>query len=70
METNTRTIMKTVSWRIIATLTTMLLVYLFTGRITLALGIGVLEAVIKMIAYFFHERMWLKLRLGVHEEAP
>jgi adenylylsulfate kinase len=70
METNKRTIMKTVSWRIIATLTTMMLVYLFTGKITLAFGIGVLEAVIKMAAYFMHERMWLKLRLGVRDEAP
>lgn len=69
METNTRTILKTVSWRVIATLTTVTLVYLFTGRITLAFGIGMLEVVIKMVAYFFHERLWLKLRIGVREEA-
>lgn len=67
-ETNKRTILKTVSWRIIATITTMTLVYLFTGRITLAFGIGMLEVVIKMVAYFFHERLWTKVKLGVREE--
>ncbi len=66
-ETKTRTILKTVTWRVLATCTTMLLVYLFTKRLTLSLGIGAVEVTIKMLIYFLHERLWLKIKLGVPE---
>ena len=66
-ESKTRTILKTVTWRILATCTTMLLVYLFTKRLTLSLGIGAVEVTIKMLIYFLHERLWLKIKIGVAE---
>ena len=66
-ESRTRTIMKTVTWRVIATCTTISIVYLFTRRLTLSLGIGVLEVIIKMCVYFLHERMWPRIKLGVAE---
>ncbi len=66
-ESKTRTILKTVTWRVLATCTTMLVVYLFTKRLTLSLGIGVVEVTIKMLIYFLHERLWLKIKLGVPE---
>lgn len=53
-------IAKTVTWRIIATLTTMMLVLIFTRQIELALTVGVLETVTKTIFYFAHERLWSK----------
>ena len=64
MESRKRTILKTVTWRVIATLTTMTLVYFFTRKLTLSLGIGVLEVIIKMVIYFLHERLWLKISVG------
>jgi adenylylsulfate kinase len=66
-ESKTRTILKTVTWRVLATCTTILLVYLFTKRLTLSLGIGAMEVTIKMLIYFLHERLWLKIKLGVPE---
>ena len=57
-ETLTRSITKTISWRCIATLSTGLLVWIFTGDITAALTVGGLEAVIKMVLYYLHERTW------------
>jgi len=66
-ESRTRTILKTVTWRVLATCTTMLLVYFFTKRLTLSLGIGAAEATVKMIIYFLHERLWLKINIGVPE---
>jgi uncharacterized membrane protein len=65
IESKKRTVLKTITWRIIATLTTMMLVYFFTKKITLSLGIGILEVIIKMIVYFCHERLWLRIKLGV-----
>lgn len=58
VETHRRTVMKTVSWRIVASLTTMSIVYLFTGKFLLSLGIGGVEVVAKILFYYLHERAW------------
>ena len=63
-ESAMRSISKAVSWRIVATATTTLLVYAFTGRTDLAVTIGLLEAVTKMALYYFHERVWNRLNVG------
>jgi uncharacterized membrane protein len=59
-----RSILKTVSWRILATLTTITIVYMFTRKVALSLGIGLVEVVSKMILYYFHERIWNLVTLG------
>ena len=63
-ETSTRSVVKALSWRIIATLTTAALVFVVTGRFDLAITVGVFEAVAKMVLYFAHERLWNKLGFG------
>ena len=67
IETRTRSVLKAISWRVLATLTTMSLVYIFFRRLDLAAAVGVLEAVIKMIVYFVHERIWNKIKYGKKE---
>lgn len=59
-----RSILKTISWRIIGTLDTILISYLITGTLTMALSIGSIELVSKMILYFFHERAWNNIKWG------
>jgi uncharacterized membrane protein len=59
-----RSVIKTISWRVIGTLDTILISWLITGHITLALSIGSIELVTKMILYFFHERIWNKIKWG------
>ena len=60
-----RHLLKTVSWRIIASIITFLIALLITGEIKLALGIGALEVILKMIAYYYHERFWYNhIRIG------
>ncbi|MDZ7799145.1 MAG: DUF2061 domain-containing protein [Patescibacteria group bacterium] len=59
-----RSIMKATSWRIIASLTTVSLVYFFTGKLTLSLEIGGLEIIFKILFYYFHERIWNKSKWG------
>jgi adenylylsulfate kinase len=63
-ESATRSVIKALSWRVIATLTTTLLVYAFTQRTDLAVTIGLLEATAKMALYYFHERIWNRLNVG------
>lgn len=65
-----RSILKTVSWRFVATMTTVALVFLFIGKTEVALTIGIVEVILKMIFYFFHERLWHKIKFGKHEIEP
>ena len=63
-ETRSRSILKAVSWRTLATITTAVIVFVFTGKVALALTIGFLEVFAKMGLYFVHERAWQKLHFG------
>ena len=59
-----RSITKTISWRVIGTLTTMLISYFITGTLALAFSIGIIELISKMALYYFHERAWNKIEWG------
>jgi len=66
-ESHLRSLLKGISWRIIATTDTILVVLLVTclyGQCSLgnALKIGMIEFFIKYIAYYIHERIWQKIR--------
>jgi uncharacterized membrane protein len=61
-----RHIAKTISWRIIGTLDTIILSGIITGSWTTGLAIGGVEVFTKMILYFLHERAWYKwVKYGV-----
>jgi adenylylsulfate kinase len=66
-ETKKRSILKAISWRTWATLTTAIIVFIFTGEFALAITIGLLEVFAKMGLYFFHERLWQKISFGKKE---
>ena len=59
-----RSVVKTISWRTIGTLDTMIISYFITGDLVMAASIGSIEVVTKMILYYFHERAWNKIPLG------
>ena len=63
-DTQRRTLLKTISWRIIATTTTMSLVWIFTGQLKSAATVGVFEFFSKMLFYYLHERVWNLSSLG------
>jgi len=69
-ETNKRSIVKGISWRIVATTTTILIVYLFFGRLDLAIAAGLIETVLKVGLYWAHERAWMKIRWGKKRIEP
>jgi uncharacterized membrane protein len=60
MVSRKRHILKTISWRIIGTLDTIILSGIITGSWKFGLAIGGVEVVTKMILYYFHERAWYK----------
>lgn len=61
-----RSITKSLTWRFCATLTTIALVWLFTGETAMALSIGLVEVIVKMAIYYFHERIWNKIDWGLY----
>ena len=63
-DTNTRSIVKGFSWRLVATTTTIIIIYLFFGRLDLAIAAGALEWVSKIALYWAHERAWFKVKWG------
>lgn len=66
-DSNLKSILKTISWRMLGTLDTIFIAYFITGKIQLAISIGSIEVVTKMILYYFHERVWNKINLNYDE---
>tara|TARA_B110000046_G_C12842310_1_gene334153 strand:- start:39 stop:284 length:246 start_codon:yes stop_codon:yes gene_type:complete len=60
-----RHIAKTITWRIVGTLDTMMIGWLITGNLFTGLKIGGVEVITKMILYFFHERLWFNINIGL-----
>ncbi len=69
-ETNTRSIIKGVSWRVVATSTTIAIVYFFFDRLDLAIAAGMIETVLKVGLYWAHERAWFKVNWGRKKIEP
>lgn len=63
-ESKTRSVIKAFTWRIIATLTTIIIAYYITGETEVALSIGAIEFFSKFIIYYIHERLWLLVPRG------
>ena len=63
-ESHLRSILKGITWRILATATTFIITYLLTGEVMLAAKVGVLEFVFKLLIYYFHERLWQMVPRG------
>ena len=58
MDLNKRHIFKTISWRCIGTMDTLLLSWLVTGNLSTGFKISAVEVITKMVLYYLHERFW------------
>ena len=63
-ERKIRTVLRAISWRITATLTTFIISYFVTGNIDLAITIGSVELVSKLLIQYVHERLWMRVKFG------
>ena len=64
-ESRKRHVMKTVSWRMIGTLDTMILSWIISGNPLTGVKIGLVEVVTKMVLYYLHERVWYHVNFGL-----
>ena len=55
-----KSLIKTLSWRIISSIMGVGLVYFLTKQIAFSLTFGLIDMVIKSVAYYGHERMWTR----------
>ena len=60
-----RHIIKTITWRIVGTLDTIILSWFITGNPITGVKIGGLELFSKMLLYYAHERVWYKSNFGI-----
>ena len=64
MESNTRSIAKAVSYRMLGSMVTALIVFVFSGNIKTSVGVGALDMVMKIVLYYLHERVWNHIPYG------
>jgi uncharacterized membrane protein len=63
-ESHRRSVAKAITWRVVAFVITVGVVWVVTGEPSSAAAIGIMDAVIKIFSYYLHERAWNRLRLG------
>jgi uncharacterized membrane protein len=64
MESHARSLAKAVSYRVLGSAGTALVVFLFSGNMPLSAGVGALDMVLKIALYFLHERIWNYIPYG------
>jgi len=64
LESHKRSIAKTISWRVAATLITGVVTYFLTGRLDFAVTVGLTDTLVKFFIYYVHERMWTRISYG------
>jgi len=52
---------KSLSYRILSICITFIISYILTGNLTIAGSIASIDAIIKFVVYFLHERAWGKV---------
>lgn len=58
METNKRSLAKTITWRITGSSATFLIAYIITGNLAAAGIIGITQMILNTVLYYIHERLW------------
>lgn len=64
VESHLRSIIKGLTWRVIASTTILLITYFTTGELDTAITVASIEFFIKLVLYYLHERLWLLIPRG------
>ena len=68
-ESHLRSILKGLTWRVLATLTTIFIAWFFLNDVETALQIGLVEFFLKFFVYYAHERIWQLVPRGTVRKA-
>lgn len=69
-ESHSRSIAKAITWRVLGSIATTLIVFVFTRRLIASLAVGGVEFLSKIGLFWLHERTWDRIPLGRHTEPP
>jgi uncharacterized membrane protein len=64
-ESRKRSIVKSIVWRVICIVVSILTVFFLSGKWDIAVAVGTIYNVITMILYYFHERIWNRIKWGI-----
>ena len=64
MDTRARSLIKGITWRLSASVATLLLVFAITGNIVISASISIIEIFLKLLLYYSHERIWNLVKWG------
>lgn len=70
LESRKRHIGKTITWRMVGTLDTIIISWIISGNPMTGLKIGISEVLTKMVFYYIHERIWHKSKFGLKKSDP
>jgi len=68
LEKGYRSVVKSITWRILGTIDTIIISWIIVGDLRFAVSIGGVELFTKMFLYYFHERLWLRTSFGIVKE--
>ena len=57
-----KSLLKSISWRVVGTIDTIIISYIITGEIAMAASIGGIEVFSKVLLYYLHERVWSRVQ--------
>ena len=63
-ETLTRSVVKTLTYRVLIMILDFSTIYLFTGKAKVAVGFMVVSNLYTTVGYFLHERLWDRTKWG------
>jgi uncharacterized membrane protein len=63
-DSNARSLAKAISYRVLGSTGTALVVFYFSGNMTVSLSAGALDMLLKISLYFVHERLWNHIPFG------
>ena len=63
-EEHSRSLLKAISWRALGTIDTIVISFVVTGKIKMAVSIGFVELFTKIFLYYVHERVWNRIPFG------
>lgn len=70
MANKVRSLVKAFSWRIFASFITVIVVWFVSGDLQIGFGVGIMDFVLKLIAYYGHERIWANIAWGRSDHNP
>ncbi len=68
VDSHSRSLAKALSWRVFALAITTGVSFILSDSVAVAISIGVVDSLIKIGAYYAHERAWMNIRFGRKRE--